>query len=111
MGHPVYKVNIFFYHNLVLFSQKNYKNTNVLSKSLISITLNWDILQFNFENYWTWTLKISNCLTGLGLTLRYIWLELKKYRNYLNGLELILWYIGVRREKYLDHLTAFGLIL
>ena len=63
------------------------------------------------RNHWTWTWKISYCLTGLGLTLRYIVFGLKKYLNYLSGIGLILWYTGVTLEKYLDYLTGVGLIL
>ena len=50
------------------------------------------------RNHWTW--KVWDCLTGLGLVLWCIGLELKKYWNYLNRLRLIFWYIGVRFEKY-----------
>ena len=41
------------------------------------------------RNHWTWTRKISDCLTGLGLTLC-IELGLEKYLNYLPELGLIL---------------------
>ena len=63
------------------------------------------------RNHWTWTWKISDCLTGFGLTSWYIGLGLKRYLNYLTWMGLILWYNGVRLKKYSDYLTGFGLIL
>ena len=56
------------------------------------------------RNHWTW--KVWDCLTGLGLVLWCIGLELKKYWNYLNRLRLIFWYIGVRFEKYLHYIES-----
>ena len=67
----------------------------------------------NLRNHWTWTWKIADCLTGLGLTLWYIGLGIKKQLNYLTGIGFVLWdsdCIRVRLEKYLDYL-GFELIL
>ena len=66
---------------------------------------------FRKEYHWTWTWKISDCLTRLGLTLWCVGLGLEKYLNYFTALGLILWLVGVRVENYWDYLTGFGLIL
>ena len=66
------------------------------------------------KNHWTWTWKISNCVTGvtgLRLTLWYNGPESEKRSNYLTGLWLILWYDGMRLEKYSEYLARFGLML
>ena len=69
---------------------------NVLSKSFISVTCTWYIFQFSFiKNIRTWTWKILDYLTGIGLTLWYVGLGLQKYLNCLTGLGIVLWYIGL----------------
>ena len=54
------KLTRFLYHNLILFSEKkNYEkaSANVLSKSFISVTQSWDILQFIFKKLLGFDLK------------------------------------------------------
>ena len=78
--------------------------------SLALHSYSWNILKFNCKKSLDLNRKISDCLTGLGLTSWYIKLELEKYLN-ITGLGFVLWYIiRVRLEKYLNYL-GFELIL
>ena len=106
----VFKINRSLYHNLILFSEKIYKRQVEMFYQNHSLTLHTveTFCNLILRNL-TWTWKISDCFTGLGLTLWYNGLGLEKYLNYLTGLGLVLWYIGVRL-KYLDYL-GFELIL
>ena len=76
--------------------------------SLALHSYSWNILKFNFSKSLDINRKISDCLTGLGLTSWYIRLELEKYLN-ITGLGFVLWHIRVRLEKYLNYL-GFELI-
>ena len=100
----------FFYHNLILFSEKNYEKQAKMfyqNNSLALATYSWNILQFNFKKSLH---LVLDCLIGINLTSWYIGFGLEKYLNYITELGLILWYVGVRVEKYLEYLE-FGLIL
>ena len=76
--------------------------------SLALHSYSWNNLKFNFNKSLDLNRKISDCLTGLGLTSWYIRLELEKYLN-ITGLGFVLWHIRVRLEKYLNYL-GFELI-
>ena len=97
------KLAYFLYHNLILFSERNYKIQAQIFYQNHSLALHTAEILYNLilRNHWKITEKISDCLTGLGLTLWYFRLGLKKC--------LYLWCIGVKIEKYCDYLTGFGL--
>ena len=102
-------------HNLILFSEKNYKKQAPMfyqnySVETFCITYSQDILQFSFKKSLDLDLENLRLISGFRLTLWYIGLGLKKYLNYLIGCRLILWYNVVTLEKYLDYF-GFRLIL
>ena len=86
------KLTYFLYHNLILFSEMNHKRQAQMFYQNHSLLLHKVDIFCNLilRNHWTWTCKILNCLTGLGLTLWYTGLGLKKSLNYLTGLGLVL---------------------
>ena len=100
--------------NLILFTEKNYKKQSQMSHEnhsveIFCVTYSYDkFCNLILRNLWTWTWKISDSLTGFGLTLWYNGLGLRKYLNYLTGHGLI--FVGVRLEKLLEF-PVFGLIL
>ena len=71
-------------------AQMLYQNPSLALQSyryLRKAEIFWNLI---LRNHWTWTWKISDCLTGLGLTLWYIGLGLARYLNYLAGLGFVL---------------------
>ena len=80
-----------------------------LLESFLSVTQIEIFRSLILRNHRTWTWKISDCLTGLGLTLWYIGLGPEGYLNYITLMELVLWYI--RLKKYSVYLSGIGLIL
>ena len=63
----------FLHHNLILFSEKNYKKQAQMFYQNYSLALHTVKIFCNLilRNHWTWTWKILDRLTGLGLTLIY----------------------------------------
>ena len=82
------KSTYFLCHNVILFSEKNYKNETQIFYQNHSLVLHTAEIFCNLilRNHWSWTWKILECLTELRLTLLYIGLGPKKYANYLTGL-------------------------
>ena len=76
------KLNWFGLSQSIIFSENNHKKQAHLfdqNNSLALHTLDEILCNLVLRNHWTWTWKISNCLTGLRLVLWYHGLGLKKY--------------------------------
>ena len=90
----------FLSHNLVLFSENNYKKQAQFFYQNHSLVLHTVEIFCNLilRNHWTW--KISHYLNWLRLILWYIGLGLEKYSNTLLDSYSILLYIQVRLAKF-----------
>ena len=112
--------NIFFwklhvYHNLNHIPKRITKGKHkflIIHLAFLTVEMvRYVFCNLILRNHWAWTWKISDCFTGLVLTLWYIGFGLESYLNYLTGLGLILWYIRVTLKKYSNSLIYYILDL
>ena len=59
------KLAYFLIRNLKLFSEKNYKKQEQIFNHSLALLTEEIFCNLILRNQWTWTLKTSNCLTGL----------------------------------------------